>query len=43
MTSPFRSFNDVLQLDLVREEVAKFYGAKGHVSEDPVILMKMMF
>jgi transposase len=39
---PLRKFNEALKLDFVREEVAKFYGIKGNVSEDPVVIMKMM-
>src|SRR5260370_13624403 len=39
---PLRKLNDVLKLDFVRQEVAKFYGIKGHVSEDPAVIMKMM-
>lgn len=31
-----------LKLDFVREEVSGFYGVKGEVSVDPVVLMKMM-
>jgi hypothetical protein len=29
-------------LDFVRPEVARFYGTKGNVSEDPVVIVKMM-
>jgi len=39
---PLRKLNDVLKLDFVRQEVAKFYGIKGNVSEDPAVMMKMM-
>ena len=39
---PLRKFNELLKLDFVREEVAKFYGTKGNVSEDPAVIMKMM-
>ncbi|HWX32249.1 MAG TPA: transposase [Steroidobacteraceae bacterium] len=39
---PLRKLNDVLKLDFVRGEVAKFYGIKGNVSEDPAAIMKMM-
>ena len=39
---PLRKFNESLELDFVREEVAKFYGTKGNVSEDPAVIMKMM-
>ncbi len=30
---PLRRLNEALKLDFVREEVAKFYGIKGNVSE----------
>jgi transposase len=39
---PLRRINETLELDFVRREVAKFYGTKGNVSEDPVVIMKMM-
>jgi transposase len=39
---PLRRINQALDLDFVRPEVAKFYGTKGNVSEDPVVIMKMM-
>ena len=35
-------FNEVLKLDLVREEVEEFYRTKGKVSEDPAVIAKMM-
>ena len=38
---PLRRINETLELDFVRREVAKFYGTKGNVSEDPVVIMKM--
>ena len=37
-----RKLKGVLQLDFVRQEVSRFYGANGNVSVDPVIIMKMM-
>jgi transposase len=37
-----RRLNKALDLGFVREEVARFYGKKGNVSVDPVIIMKMM-
>ncbi len=37
-----RRLNKALDLGFVREEVARFYGRKGNVSVDPVIIMKMM-
>src|SRR4030088_2438553 len=39
---PLRRINETLELEFVRREVAKFYGTKGNVSEDPVVIMKMM-
>jgi transposase len=39
---PLRKLKGVLQLDFVRDEVGRFYGANGNVSVDPVIIMKMM-
>ena len=39
---PLRKLKGVLQLDFVRQEVARFYGGNGNVSIDPVIIMKMM-
>ena len=39
---PLRRIDETLELDFVRREVARFYGTKGNVSEDPVVIMKMM-
>src|SRR5258707_3233995 len=39
---PLRRINETLELDFVRREGAKFYGTKGNVSEDPVVIMKMI-
>ena len=39
---PLRRINRALDLDFVRPEVGKLYGTKGNVSEDPVVIMKMM-
>jgi transposase len=39
---PLRRIYETLELDFVQREVAKFYGTKGSVSEDPVVIMKMM-
>src|ERR1700730_13984995 len=39
---PMRKFNELLELDFVREEVANFYGNKDNVSEDAAVIMKMM-
>ena len=38
----YGEFNETLELNFVRREVARFYGTKGNVSEDPVVIMKMM-
>ena len=37
-----RKINQVLDLGFVRREVAGFYGGNGHVSVDPVIIIKLM-
>ena len=37
-----RKINQVLDLGFVRREVAGFYGNNGHVSVDPVIIIKLM-
>jgi len=37
-----RRINQALDVDFVRPEVAKLYGTKGNVSQDPVVIMKMM-
>lgn len=39
---PLRQLNRILDLEFVRQETRKFYGNKGNVSVDPVIIMKMM-
>ena len=39
---PLRRINQALNLDFVRPQVAKFYGTKSNVSEDPAVIMKMM-
>src|SRR5258705_9644393 len=39
---PLRRIDERLDLNFVRREVAKCYGTKGNVSEDPVVIMKMM-
>ena len=39
---PLRRINQALDLAFVRPEVARFYGTKGNVSEDPVVIVKMM-
>jgi transposase len=37
-----RKINKVLDLGFVRREVAGFYGSNGHVSVDPVIIVKLL-
>jgi transposase len=37
-----RKINKVLDLGFVRREVVGFYGSNGHVSVDPVIIIKLM-
>ena len=39
---PLRRLNLVLDLSFVRAEVARCYGSNGHVSVDPVVLVKLM-
>ena len=39
---PLRRLNSVLDLSFVRAEVACCYGFNGHVSVDPVVLVKLM-
>ena len=41
MTIRYGELTTRSELDFVRREVAKFYGTKGNVSEDPVVIMKM--
>src|SRR6266705_4625237 len=40
---PLRRVAAVVDFKFVREEVARCYGSKGHVSVDPEVIMKMMF
>ena len=40
---PLRRVSAVVDFNFIRAEVALTYGHKGHVSIDPVILLKMMF
>ena len=39
---PLRRIDETLELEFVRRGVAQFYGTKGNVSEDPVVIMKMI-
>jgi transposase len=40
---PLRRIDAIVDFTFIRGEVAKSYGNNGHVSTDPVILLKMMF
>jgi len=40
--SLLRRINKILDLGFVRGEVADFYGNNGHVSVDPVTIVKLM-
>ena len=40
---PLRAINKKVDFTFVRAEVEKFYGKKGNISVDPVIILKMMF
>jgi transposase len=40
---PLRRINAIVDFTFIRGEVAESYGANGHISTDPVILLKMMF
>lgn len=39
---PLRRIHAILDLSFVRPLVGRFYGSNGHVSLDPIVLMKMM-
>lgn len=39
---PLRKFHQVLDLSFVYNEVERFYGDRGNVSVDPIIIVKMM-
>ena len=39
---PLRRLNSGLDLSFVRAEVSRCYGCNGHVSVDPVVLVKLM-
>ena len=40
---PLRRVAQTIDFTFVRAEVARFYGKKGNVSVDPVVILKMMF
>lgn len=39
---PLRRLKKALDLSFVREEVSPYYGKRGNISIDPVVLMKLM-
>jgi transposase len=41
--NPLRKIRSVVDFSFVRQEVAETYGYNGNVSEDPAVIMKMMF
>jgi len=40
--NPLRAIDKAIDLSFVRDEVNGFYGKKGHQSEDPIVIMKLM-
>jgi transposase len=40
---PLRRLNELIDFSFVRAETARFYGSNGHVSVDPVVILKLMF
>jgi transposase len=40
--NPLRAIDKAIDFSFVREEVGGFYGQKGHESEDPIVIMKLM-
>jgi transposase len=38
-----RRVAEVIDFGFVRQKVARFYGYNGHKSEDPIVIMKLMF
>ena len=40
--NPLRAIAKAIDFGFVREEVKGFYGKKGHESEDPIVIMKLM-
>ncbi len=41
--NPLRAIAERIDFTFVRQEVAEQYGYNGHVSEDPAVILKMMF
>lgn len=40
---PLRRIAKRIDFEFVRERVKEFYGTNGHVSEDPIVVVKLMF
>jgi transposase len=40
--NPLRAISKAIDFSFVRDEVGGFYGKKGHQSEDPIVIMKLM-
>ena len=38
----YRRLNEVLDFSFLRSMVARYYGQRGHQSEDPIVVMKLM-
>ena len=41
--NPLRAIAERIDFSFVRQEVAAQYGNNGNVSEDPAVILKMMF
>ena len=41
--NPLRAISERIDFTFVRKEVAAKYGYNGNVSEDPAVILKMMF
>jgi transposase len=41
-SNPLRAIAKAIDFSFVRDEVKGFYGKKGHQSEDPIVIMKLM-
>lgn len=42
-SNPLRAIKRAVDFSFVRERVASFYGSDGHESEDPIVILKLMF
>ena len=40
--NPLRRISEGIDFGFVRDKVAECYGSKGHESEDPIVIMKLM-